>query len=382
MPELIWSDVPTLRRPLLLVAFEGIFDAAEAATSALKWIRDRSESCRIAEIDPESFFNFQEARPMARIAEDGNRVIDWPATEIMAARTSSTRDLVVMTGAEPHLRWSAYADHVVAVARRSGCEMVVTVGSLVAMVPHTRPFSVTGSAVHPELVRRLNLSRPSYEGPTSLAGVINERLERADIPVISLRVAVPHYVPGPPNPKATRALLRRLEQTTGVATDYAELDRDVSEWSQRVDQAVAADDESQEYVARLERQVDTDEELLPSGDDLAAELEAFLRDQHPEVGADAGSEVGAGSEGGTDPDVGAGAGSVAEAGDAEPGAGPGDAEPGAGDEAEAGAEGRAGAGAEAAAGAEGRAGAEGDDESAVTDEGGADEEGTGRPESG
>jgi hypothetical protein len=279
--EVIWSDVPVLRRPLLLVAFEGIFDAASAATSALDWICDRSEASSIAEIDPELFFNFQEARPLARIASDGNRVIDWPVTQIRAARTSSSRDLVVMTGIEPHLRWSTFADHVVDVARRSGCEMVVTVGALIAMVPHTRPFAVTGSAVHPDLVRRLNLSRPSYEGPTSLAGVINERLERANIPVISLRVAVPHYVPGPPNPKATRALLRRLEQTTGVATSYEELDRDVSEWSSRVDQAVASDDESQEYVARLEQQVDSDEELLPSGDDLAAELEAFLRDQRP-----------------------------------------------------------------------------------------------------
>ena len=293
MTDLNWTEVPTLRRPLLLAAFEGIFDAAESATSALKWICDRSESTPMAEIDPEMFFNFQETRPMARLAPDGSRVIDWPKTEIHAARTESSRDLVLMTGIEPHLRWNSFADHVVEVARRSGCEMVVTVGALVSMVPHTRPFSVTGSAQHPELVRRLNLSKPSYEGPTSLAGVINERLEQANIPVIALRVAVPHYVPGPPNPKATRALLRRLQHTTGVTTDYEELDQDVVEWSTRVDQAVASDDESQEYVARLERQVDNDEELLPSGDDLAAELEAFLRDQRPEEDGEAAGQEGA-----------------------------------------------------------------------------------------
>ena len=280
--DLIWNEIPELRRPLLLAAFEGMFDAAESATSALKWICDRSDAETIAEIDPENFFNFQEVRPMARLAPDGSRVIDWPKTEIHAARTGSSRDLVVMTGIEPHLRWSGFAEHVVEVARKSGCEMVVTVGALVAMVPHTRPFSVTGSAQHPELVRRLNLSKPSYEGPTGLAGVINERLERANVPVIALRVAVPHYVPGPPNPKATRALLRRLQHTTGVVTGYEELDQEVTEWSARVDQAVASDDESQEYVARLEQQVDSDEDKLPSGDDLAAELEAFLRDQRPE----------------------------------------------------------------------------------------------------
>lgn len=286
MSDLVWSDVPPLRRPLLLVALRGVFDAAESATSALNWICERSESSPIAEIDPETFFNFQETRPMARIGDDGNRIIDWPITEVRAARTESTRDLVVMTGVEPHLRWKSFADNVLEVARRSHCEMVVTVGAMVAMVPHTRPFSVNGSAVHPELVRRLNLTRPSYEGPTSLAGVINERLERADLPVIALRVSVPHYVPGPPNPKATRALLRRLQQTTGVQTNYEELDQDVTEWSHRVDEAVASDDESQQYVARLEQQVDSDEDRFPSGDDLAAELEAFLRDQRPDEPSD------------------------------------------------------------------------------------------------
>lgn len=286
MSDLIWSEIPVLRRPMLLIAFEGIFDAAESATSALRWISDRAEATPMAEIDPDIYFNFQEARPLARIVEDGHRVIDWPKTTIQAVRTSSDRDLVLMTGIEPHLRWNTFSDHVVEVARRSGCEMVVTVGALVAMVPHTRPFGVTASAVHPELVRRLNLSKPSYQGPTNLIGVINERLERSNVPVISLRVAVPHYVSGPPNPKATRALLRRLQQTTGVSTEYEELDSDVSEWLNRVDQAVASDDESQSYVARLERQVDSDEELLPSGDDLAAELEAFLRDQRPDDDGD------------------------------------------------------------------------------------------------
>lgn len=277
--ELTWyDDLPSLRRPLLLVAFEGLFDAAEAATTALQWIRQRTESSAVAMIDPETFFNFQEARPTVRIDGDGSRVIDWPTTEIYSVSTDSPRDLVVMTGVEPHLRWPSFADHVLEVARRSGCEMVVTVGAFIGMVPHTRPFSVTGSAVHPDLASRLNLSRPSYQGPTGVVGVINARLERSNIPVISLRVEVPHYVPGPPNPKATQALLRRLEQTTGVETGYEDMDTDVTEWMGRVDQAVMADEESRDYVERLERQVDTDEELLPTGDDLAAELELFLRE--------------------------------------------------------------------------------------------------------
>ncbi|MEL6983648.1 MAG: PAC2 family protein [Actinomycetota bacterium] len=277
--ELTWYDLPELRRPLLLVAFEGLFDAAEAASGAIDWIRERSESTSVGMIDPERFYNFQEARPMVRLDGDGSRVIDWPTAEIWSVPTESSRDLVVMTGTEPHLRWPSFADHVLEVATRSGCEMVVTVGAFIGMVPHTRPFSVTGSAVHPDLARRLNLSRPTYQGPTGVVGVINARLEQSDIPVISLRVEVPHYVPGPPNPKATQALLRRLEQTTGVVTGYEELDGEVSDWVERVDRAVEADEESRDYVDRLERQVDSTEELLPTGDDLAAELEAFLRDQ-------------------------------------------------------------------------------------------------------
>ncbi len=277
--ELTWYELPELRRPLLLVAFEGLFDAAEAATQAIDWIRRRTDSSAVAMIDPETYFNFQESRPIVRIDGDGQRVIDWPTTEIYSVPTDSARDLIVMTGVEPHLRWPSFADHVLEVAKHSGCEMVVTLGAYIGMVPHTRPFSVVSSAVHQDLARRLNLSRPTYQGPTGIVGVINARLESSNVPVISLRVEVPHYVPGPPNPKATQALLRRLEQTTGVATGYQDLDSDVSEWMNRVEEAVKSDDESRDYVERLERQVDSDEEMLPTGDDLAAELEAFLREQ-------------------------------------------------------------------------------------------------------
>ena len=278
MSELIWNDRPALRRPLLLIAFEGLFDAAEAATDALGWIRERNDSVQVAEVDGEGFYNFTETRPIVRIGPSGGRVIDWPGAKVWACQTNSVRDLLVMTGTEPHLRWSTFADLILDVARQTGAEMAVTVGSMVSMVPHTRPFTITGSAANAELARRLNLDRPSYEGPTGIAGVINERLDRSGLPVMSVRVAVPHYVPSPPNPKATRALLRSIQKTTGVPTGYEELDGAVTEWVKRVDQAVGSDDETTSYVSRLERQVDSNEDTLPSGDDLAAELEAFLRD--------------------------------------------------------------------------------------------------------
>ncbi|MFT7597463.1 MAG: hypothetical protein ACI8TP_000381 [Acidimicrobiales bacterium] len=278
MSEVRWKDVPPLRRPLLLMAFEGLFDAAESATEALAWVRDRNDAAEVAEIDPETYFNFNETRPMVRFDDDGKRVIDWPTTRVWACTTGAERDLLLMTGIEPQLRWRSFADDVLEIVRRSGAEMAVTVGAMVAMVPHTRPFPITGSAANPELARRLGLDRPSYQGPTGVVGVVHDRLDRSGVPVMSLRSSVPHYVPGPPNPKATRALLRRIQQTTGVPTSYEELDGAVKEWAERVDQAVQSDDESRDYVARLERQVDSNEDLLPSGDALAAELEAFLRD--------------------------------------------------------------------------------------------------------
>jgi proteasome assembly chaperone (PAC2) family protein len=278
MADLTWHTVPPLRRPILLMAFEGLFDAGSAATDSLTWIRDHTDSVLIAEIDAENFFDFSEHRPLVRLV-DGERRIIWPDTKVWACRTDGPRDLVVMTGVEPHLLWRTYADQIVEIARRSGAEISATIGAMVAMVPHTRPFGVTGSAATPELADRLGLGRPSYEGPTGVVGVVNERFEHFGLPVISLRVAVPHYVPAAPSPKASRALLRRIQQITQVSTGYEDLDGDVTEWLRRVDSAVADDADSASYVARLERQVDSDEELLPSGDDLAAELEAFLRDR-------------------------------------------------------------------------------------------------------
>lgn len=278
MADLKWFTVPPLRRPFLLMSFEGLFDAGGAATGALAQIRERSDTTRIAEIEAEDFFDFTQQRPLVRI-EDGVRAIEWPSTTVWACRTDGPRDLVVMSGVEPHLRWRSFADHIVEVVRRSGAELSITVGAMVSMVPHSRTFGVTGSSADPLLADRLGLDRPSYQGPTGVVGVINERLDAVGLPVMSLRVDVPHYVPAAPNPKAVQALLRRIEQATAVPTGFESLDLEAQEWVRRVDAAVASDDESRSYVERLEQQVDSNPELLPTGDDLAAELEAFLRER-------------------------------------------------------------------------------------------------------
>lgn len=264
----------------MLVALEGLFDAAASATGAIERIRRTHRSVVIADIDPDPYFNFSELRPEIQIDTDGLRTITWPQNRFFASTVDSgEHDLVLMTGVEPHLRWRSFADDILTVAHELGVEMIVTLGAMAGMAPHTRPLGVVGSATNASLARRLGLGRPSYQGPTGLVGALHDRLEHAGMPVISLRVSVPHYVPGPPNPEATRSLLRRLELVIGVPTAHEALDGPAADWRKRIDNAVANDDELREWVAGLEQQIDNAPDVLPSGDDIATELEAFLRDQ-------------------------------------------------------------------------------------------------------
>ncbi len=280
MSELSWvADPLRARRPILLAAFRGMFDAGGAATGAIDFLVEHSPSTeKLAVISSEGFVNFQEARPLVTLDGDGDRHIEWPDAVVSRCSTGGWRDLVVLVGEEPNMRWRTFADLVGEVVTRTRAELVITVGAYVTMVPHTRPMPVTGSTASADLATRLNLEAPSYQGPTGVVGVLAEYFDRLGVPNASLRVGVPHYVPSPPSPKATRALLRRIQQLTGLPTGYEELDGDVNDWLARVDEAVHSDDDNLQYVRRLEEQVDSDEGTLPSGDDLAAELEAFLRE--------------------------------------------------------------------------------------------------------
>jgi proteasome assembly chaperone (PAC2) family protein len=280
MSEVRWQQVPEMRRPILLAAFEGWFDAGTSATTAVEWLRERFDAEPVAAIDAEVFFDFTQQRPEVRL-EEGERYIVWPETEIHAARVSSAEhDLVLVSGVEPHLRWRSFSDDVVEITQRFACPLVVTLGAMVGGVPHTRPPAVTGSTTSTDLGTRLGLGRPTYEGPTGIVGTLHNAFDRVGIPAVSLRVGVPHYVAGPPNPKGARALLHRLEQVTGIATGWPELDRAVEEWEERVTAAVAGDAEVVDYVRQLEEEVDRRAvEDLPSGDDLAAEFQRFLREQ-------------------------------------------------------------------------------------------------------
>ena len=278
MTELHLESMPRLRRPLVVLAFRGLFDAGNAATTAVEWLTQQGDAQVIARIEPESFFDFQQERPHIRLRPDGGREIEWPANEFVAVDPGGHHGLVLCAGVEPHLRWRAFGSHVRDVVRRCDAEMVITLGAMVGLVPHTRPLPVTGSATNGGLAARLGLGSPSYEGPTGIIGTLHDLLDREGIPVISLRVAVPHYVPAPPNPKATEALLHRFELVSGVTTHHNRLASDATEWQQQVSVVAADDPQVVGYVRRLEEQFDA-EEPLPSGDDLAAELEAFLREQ-------------------------------------------------------------------------------------------------------
>ena len=274
-----WRGVSTpLRRPVLVVAMSGWFDVAQTATKALIHLIDNNESEEIGSIDADPFYDFTQVRPEARLDDDGDRMIVWPANDITAVRfPNAVRDVVVTTGTEPHVRWRTYVRCLIATYTRLGCEAIVTVGAAADAVPHTRVPPVVGSTVDPVLARTLGLSRPSYQGITGVAGVLQEQFEREELPAISLRVGVPHYLGNAEHPQSSAALLRHLEHVLGVPTRHADFADDIDRWRTLHDDAVAEDDKARHYVRMLETEFDRRAEAeLPSGDDLAAEFQKFL----------------------------------------------------------------------------------------------------------
>src|SRR5213592_4303934 len=283
MDPVIWEDdPPELRSPTLVCAFSGWNDAASAASTALEAVAASLESEVTARIDPEEFYDFQVNRPTIRLVEGQTREIDWPANTILSVRVpTAERDLVLLSGTEPNVRWRTFADAIVGVAERLGVEMVVSLGALMADVAHTRPVPITGLASDPELVEQLGMSRSSYEGPTGIVGVVHDACRRHGMTSASLWAAVPHYVAAVPNPKAALALLRRLEGLTGIAVDASELEEETSSYEEQVGRAVAANPEIEELVQRIEEQqaeqLGEDGGDLPSADTIAREFQRFLR---------------------------------------------------------------------------------------------------------
>jgi proteasome assembly chaperone (PAC2) family protein len=286
---LIWTDKPVLRDPVLVCAFKGWNDAGESASAALGFLVESFDAVEIARIDPEDFFDFTAVRPTVRLVEGHARTIDWPATVLTAARIpAAERDLVFVQGVEPSLRWRTFASSIVAAASELKVRMVLTLGALLADVPHTRPTSISGLASDQDLIDRLGLERTTYEGPTGIVGVLHDACQNANLPSASLWAAVPHYVAAAPNPKAALALVRRFEGLAGVAVDGSALEEASEDYQRQVDAAVESDPEVKAFVEKLEETMDEVEDFtpspqdIPSADSIAQDFQRFLRQRGPE----------------------------------------------------------------------------------------------------
>jgi len=280
---------PDLTRPVLIAAFRGWNDGAQAASLAAGYLAKTWQAERFADVDPEEFFDFQAARPHVSLEDGLTRRIDWPETAFYHARPDgSERDVVLLLGIEPNLRWRTFTELLIGLVRELGVEMMITLGALLADVPHTRPSPVTGSASDPELVRQLGLSSSRYEGPTGIVGILHDACRHANIPSASLWAAVPHYVSLTPSPRAAVALCERLGTLVGFEIDVSELEEAARSYEEQVSEAVASDEDTSAYVEELERRVDELEESadLPSGDALAAELTRFLREREQNGGGE------------------------------------------------------------------------------------------------
>jgi predicted ATP-grasp superfamily ATP-dependent carboligase len=284
--ELRIHERPDLERPLLITAFRGWNDGGQGASLAAGYLARLWDAELIADVDPEEFFDFQATRPHVKLVEGLTRQIDWPETSFYRARPENfDRDVVLLLGIEPNLRWQAFTKLVVDFAGELGVELVVSLGSLLADVPHTRPAPVTGSASDAELVERLGLQASRYEGPTGIVGVLHDACRRANLPSVSLWAAVPHYVSLTPSPRAALALCERLGSLLDTQIDVTELEQAAGGYVEQVSRAVATDADTQAYVDELESRADEiDESELPSGDALAAELTRFLRERDRENG--------------------------------------------------------------------------------------------------
>jgi proteasome assembly chaperone (PAC2) family protein len=276
---------PTLQRPVLIAAFRGWNDGAQAATLAASFLARTWTAERFADIDPEEFFDFQAVRPHVSLEEGLTRRIDWPENTFYDATVVTTagkpdRDAVLLLGVEPNTRWRAFTGEIVELAQSLDVEMVITLGALLADVPHTRPSPVTGAANDARLVRELGLAASRYEGPTGIVGVLHDACHRASLLSASLWAAVPHYASLAPSPRAAYALCGRLADLIDAELDLGELERASDLYERQVSEAVAADDETAAYVQELERRADEAEaeQNLPSGDSLAAELTRFLEE--------------------------------------------------------------------------------------------------------
>jgi len=278
------EESPPLRSPILIAAFEGWNDAADAASNAVDHLLEVWDASLVAVIDPEDFYDFQVNRPIVSTDDEAQRRITWPSTQLsVASPPGAQRDVILLRGIEPNMRWRQFCAELLAAAEELGAQMVVTLGALLADTPHTRPIPVSGTTSDPELTDRLKFEQSTYEGPTGIVGVFQDACGKTGVPAISFWAAVPHYVAQPPCPKATLALLGHLEELLEVSIPLGELPEDARAWERGVDELAGDDDEIRDYVRSLEETRDTAELPEASGEAIAREFERYLkRRENPE----------------------------------------------------------------------------------------------------
>ncbi len=277
MTALSWERHPKLNKPVVVAAFGGWNDAGDAATSAVRFLAGQWHARSFAEIDPEEFFNFTETRPTVRLTEGVTRSIQWPTNRFTAATVpGQNRDVVFIHGTEPQLKWRTFCDAIINCVQALDASMVITLGGLLADVPHTRPASVTANTNNTDLLRRLDLELSRYEGPTGIVGIVHDACARAGIQSASLWVTVPHYVSQTPSPKATLALVERTCELLDVPVETVDLEVAAAAYEQQVTELIEDDDDIAAYVAQLEETTDAEAD---HANNLAAEAERFLRGQ-------------------------------------------------------------------------------------------------------
>ena len=275
-------SIPELRSPIAIVAFNGWNDAGEAASGATAHLMNcwGIQELLIAESDSEEFYDYQQIRPMVFVDNSEIRRINWPATKVFAVFTPHLPfDLVVIRGPEPSLKWRKFSEELLDLFDDLEIDLVVTLGSLLADVPHTRPISVTGTSSNPELAKNFGVEVSRYEGPTGILGIIQDACQRRDIDAISLWAAIPHYASGSPSPKATLALIEELEDFLDISIPAGDLPEAAKAWEIAVSQIASEDSDISEYVKQLEADKDDSDLEDTTGDVIAKEFERYLKRQ-------------------------------------------------------------------------------------------------------
>lgn len=274
-----FESAPELEKPILICAFRGWTDGGQSAGSALEYLRDLWKAEKFGSIDPEDFYDFQINRPIVHLVDGTNRQIDWPVNDLYFARPEG-RDVVLLLGTEPNLKWRTFSSAVVDGARAMGVEQFISLGAFLADIPHSRVPPVTGVSRDRSLTERLGLFPAQYEGPTGIISVLYSAMTDAGFDTVSLWAAVPHYLGIGPNPRGARVLLTKLESVTDLVIDTSMIEQSERNWEERVNEIIASDPDLAEHVKRLEEAYPTDADIrpMPTGDDLARELEEFLKD--------------------------------------------------------------------------------------------------------